>query len=87
MVDRDIKPPYKHKKVQVGNEQEMAQSERNYHSINRGVEKNLMPMTLTIIFIHFQVMICLFFPVGSRLRPLRCIQRDINLPKDDRMQH
>ena len=28
------------KKVQVGNDQEMAQSERNSHSINRGVGKN-----------------------------------------------
>ena len=31
---------YKFKKVQVGNDQEMAQSERNSHSINRGVGKN-----------------------------------------------
>ena len=29
------------KKVQVGNDQEMAQSERNSHSINRGVGKKL----------------------------------------------
>ena len=29
------------KKVQIGNDQEMAQSERNSHSINRGVGKNL----------------------------------------------
>ena len=28
------------KKVQIGNDQEMAQSERNSHSINRGVGKN-----------------------------------------------
>ena len=28
------------KKEQVGNDQEMAQSERNSHSINRGVGKN-----------------------------------------------
>ena len=28
------------KKVQVGNYQEMAQSERNSHSMNRGVGKN-----------------------------------------------
>ena len=28
------------KKVQVGNDQEMAQSERNSHSLNRGVGKN-----------------------------------------------
>ena len=28
------------KKVQVGNDQEMVQSERNSHSINRGVGKN-----------------------------------------------
>ena len=28
------------KKVYVGNDQEMAQSERNSHSINRGVGKN-----------------------------------------------
>ena len=27
------------KKVQIGNDQEMAQSERNSHSINRGVRK------------------------------------------------
>ena len=27
-------------KVQVGNDQEMAQSERNSHSVNRGVGKN-----------------------------------------------
>ena len=26
--------------VQIGNDQEMAQSERNSHSINRGVGKN-----------------------------------------------
>ena len=29
------------KTVQVGNDQEMAQSERNFHSINRGVGKKL----------------------------------------------
>ena len=29
------------KKVQVGNDQEMAQSERNSHSTNRGVGKKL----------------------------------------------
>ena len=29
------------KKVQVGNDQEMAQSDRNSHSINREVGKNL----------------------------------------------
>ena len=28
------------KKVQIGNDQEMAQPERNSHSINRGVGKN-----------------------------------------------
>ena len=28
------------KKVQVGNDEEMAQSERNSHTINRGVGKN-----------------------------------------------
>ena len=28
------------KKVQVGNDQEMAQSERNSHSVNRGVGKS-----------------------------------------------
>ena len=28
------------KKVQVGNDQEIAQLERNFHSINRGVRKN-----------------------------------------------
>ena len=32
------------KKVQVGNDQEMAQSERNAHSINRGVGKNKMTL-------------------------------------------
>ena len=30
----------KKKKVQVGNDQEMVQSERNSHSINRAMEKN-----------------------------------------------
>ena len=30
------------KKVKVGNDQEMAQSERNSHSTNRGVGKNRM---------------------------------------------
>ena len=30
------------KKVQIGNDQEMAQSERNSHSINRGVKRLLM---------------------------------------------
>ena len=29
------------KKVQIGNDQEMAQSERNSHSINQGVGKKL----------------------------------------------
>ena len=29
----------RHKKVQVGNDQEMTQSEGNSHSTNRGVEK------------------------------------------------
>ena len=29
-----------HEKVKVGNDQEMPQSERNSHSINRGVGKN-----------------------------------------------
>ena len=32
------------KKVQIGNDQEMAQSERNSHSINRGVEKTKMTL-------------------------------------------
>ena len=32
------------KKVQVGNDQEMAQSERNSHSINRGVGKTKMTL-------------------------------------------
>ena len=33
------------KKVQVGNNQEMAQSERNTHSINRGWEKTKMTLS------------------------------------------
>ena len=32
---------HQHKKVQVGNDQEMAQSERNSHSKNRGAGKNM----------------------------------------------
>ena len=38
----------KMKKVQIGNDQEMAQSERNSHSINRGVGKS--KMTLTYVY-------------------------------------
>ena len=30
-----------HEKVQIGNDQEMAQTEKYSHSINRGVEKKL----------------------------------------------
>ena len=32
------------RKVQIGNDQEMTQSERNYHSINRGVGKTKMTL-------------------------------------------
>ena len=34
----------KQKKIQIGNNQEMAQSERNSHSINRGVGKTKMTL-------------------------------------------
>ena len=33
-----------YEKVQVGNEQQMKQSERNSHSINRGVGKNKLTL-------------------------------------------
>ena len=33
-----------HEKVQVGNDQEMAQTEKYSHSINRGVEKTKMTL-------------------------------------------
>ena len=36
-----------HKEVKVGNDQEMAQSERNSHSTNRRVGKNKMTGTYT----------------------------------------
>ena len=35
-----LNPTLYSKKVQVGNDQEMVQSERNFHSINRGDGKN-----------------------------------------------
>ena len=38
---RDISGILPYKKVQVGNDQEMAQSEGNFHSKNRGVGKKL----------------------------------------------
>ena len=38
------------KKVQVGNDQEMAQSERNSHSKNRGVGKS--KMTLKYLYLE-----------------------------------
>ena len=38
--EREINLHLSYEKVQVGNDQEMAQSERNSHSINRGVGKN-----------------------------------------------
>ena len=34
------------RKVQVGNDQEMAQSKRNFHSINRGMVKTKMTQVL-----------------------------------------
>ena len=37
-----------HKKVHVDNDQEMAQSERNFHAKNRGVGKNLIDTWLPL---------------------------------------
>ena len=39
--DHKIRSEAVHKEIQLGNDQEIAQSERNSHSINQGVGENL----------------------------------------------
>ena len=41
-----------YRKVQVGSDQEMAQSERYSHSINRGMEKKQTKMTLRYMYVY-----------------------------------
>ena len=53
------------KKVQIGNDQEMAQSERNSHSINRGLGKKTK-MTLKYLYCNERPSRATANPVGGK---------------------
>ena len=52
-------------KVKVGNDQEMARSERNFHSKNPGGKKNLINNQVLILRKHIVRRMSSFFPIGG----------------------
>ena len=53
------------KKVQAGNDQEMAQSDRNFHSINRGMGKIINETWVLIPRKHIVSRVSSYSPIGG----------------------